>query len=108
MGILQGNPERTGYLINANGDVYMPILGQLNLLNLTREQATDLITEKLKGYISNPIVNIQILNFKVTVLGDVNRPGTYKIPNERITLLEAIGLSGDLKISGNRKKRIGH
>lgn len=102
-GYSTGNPERTGYLINANGDVYMPILGQLNLLNLTREQATDLITEKLKGYISNPIVNIQILNFKVTVLGDVNRPGTYKIPNERITLLEAIGLSGDLKISGNRK-----
>ena len=49
------------------------------------------------------MVNVQILNYKVTVLGDVLRPGTFKIPNERITILEAIGLAGDLNITGNRK-----
>ena len=98
-----GNIERNGYLLDEKGEVNIPVLGKVNLLNLSREEAIQLITEKLNAFISNPIVNIQILNFKITVLGDVNRPGTFKIPNERITLLEAIGLSGDLKISGNRK-----
>ena len=65
--------------------------------------ATVLLKEKLSAYINNPVVNIQILNFKVTVLGEVNTPGTFKIPNERITILEALGLAGDLKITGVRK-----
>lgn len=102
-GYLTGNTERTGYLISNSGNIHMPILGNVSLKGLTRVEATDLIIEKLNQYISNPIVNIQVLNFKISVLGDVNRPGSYRIPNERITLLEALGLSGDLKITGNRK-----
>ena len=66
-------------------------------------EATNLIKEKVSSYINNPVVNIQILNFKVTVLGEVKNPGTFKIPNERVTILEAIGLAGDLKITGLRK-----
>lgn len=102
-GYSTGNIERTGYLIDNIGNIQMPIIGEIKLSGLTRSEANILITEKLKQYLTNPIVNIQVLNFKISVLGDVKRPGTYKIPNERITLLEAIGLSGDLNITGNRK-----
>lgn len=57
----------------------------------------------MEVYLKNPIVNIQILNFKITILGDVDKPGTYKIPNERMTILEALGLSGDNNITAYRK-----
>ena len=102
-GYSTGNTERTGYLIDNTGNIQMPILGNISLIGLTRVEATKLIKEQLNQYISNPIVNIQVLNFKISVLGDVKKPGTYRIPNERITLIEAIGLSGDLNITGNRK-----
>ena len=102
-GYISGNIEKSGYLIDSIGNIYMPIIGEIQIKGLTRNEAVFLIKEKLKKYINNPIVNIQILNFKVSVIGDVRRPGTYKIPNERITLLEIIGLSGDLNITGNRK-----
>ncbi|HNQ20114.1 MAG TPA: SLBB domain-containing protein, partial [Bacteroidales bacterium] len=62
-----------------------------------------MLENKYANYLQHPIVNIHIENFKITVLGEVNHPGTFKIPNERITILEAIGLAGDLKIAGERK-----
>lgn len=102
-GYTMGNPAPYGYLIDANGMVNMPFLGEIKLAGLNRMEATALIQQKLTEYLKNPVVQIQILNYKVTVLGDVKSPGTYKIPNERITLLEAIGLAGDLKMSGQRK-----
>jgi polysaccharide biosynthesis/export protein len=98
-----GAPSTIGYLVDENGNIEFPILGQIKLSGLTRVQASEFLKEKLKAYISNPIINIQILNFKVTVLGEVKNPGTFSIPNERITLFEAIGLAGDLNITGVRK-----
>jgi len=98
-----GNPERIGYLIDENGNVNMPFLGAIQLSGLSRLEAVSLIESKLSVYINHPIVNFQILNYKITVLGDVARPGTFKVPNERITLLEAVGLAGDLRITGSRK-----
>ncbi len=70
---------------------------------MNREQATKKLADKLVDYIKNPIVNIRTVNYKVTVLGEVNRPGTYNAINERITLIEAIGLAGDLTIYGERE-----
>lgn len=102
-GYSTGNPERMGYLIDENGAVNMPFLGSIKLSGLSRSEAIALIEERLSVYVNHPIVNIQILNYKITVLGDVAQPGTFKVPNERITLLEAVGLAGDLKITGNRK-----
>jgi polysaccharide export outer membrane protein len=101
-GYTSGAPAKSGYLLDSAGMIRMPVLGEVNLLGLNRAEATKMIEEKLKVYLSNPIVHIRILNFKVTVLGDVKNPGTFNIPNERITLLEAIGLAGDLNITGNR------
>lgn len=92
-----------GYLIDVNGQIEFPVLGKIKVAGLSRTEAADLIKEKLKEYVKDPMVNIQILNYKITILGDVNKPGVYTIPNERITLIEAIGLAGDLNISGLRK-----
>lgn len=97
-----GVAARGGYLIDANGDVTLPLTGKINVVNLTTIEASKLIQEQLSKYVTEPIVFLRILNFKITVLGEVRNPGTYTIPNERITLPEALGLSGDLNITGVR------
>lgn len=102
-GYTMGNPAPYGYLVDAKGNITLPFLGSVHISGLNRFEAEGLIQSKLEPYLKNPVVQIQILNYKVTVLGDVRSPGTFKIPNERITLLEAIGLAGDLKMTGRRK-----
>lgn len=102
-GYATGIPASNGYLIDNEGNIQFPILGTLHLGGLNRQEAVALIQNKLKDYLKGPGVQIQILNYKITVLGDVKTPGTFKIPNERITLLEALGLSGDLNMTGLRK-----
>ena len=99
-----GVAQQQTYLIDAEGEVEIPILGKIKLGGLTREKGIALLKSKLSpDYIKNPHINIKISNFKISVLGDVARPGNYVIPNERITIIDAIGLAGDLNISGNRK-----
>tara|TARA_R110002051_G_scaffold57916_1_gene106921 strand:+ start:1590 stop:2366 length:777 start_codon:yes stop_codon:yes gene_type:complete len=99
-----GVAQKQTYLIDADGEVEIPILGKIKLGGLTRENGIALLKEKLSpDYIINPHINIRIVNFKISVLGDVAMPGNYIIPNERITIIDAIGLAGDLNISGNRE-----
>ena len=88
-----GTPQLQTYLIAKDGSIDYPQLGQLQLAGLTRLQAQELLKNKLKPFLVNPIVNLRLLNFKVTVLGEVKRPGTYDVQNERITVLEALGCS---------------
>lgn len=102
-GYNSGVASPSGYLIDNEGNVNMPVIGKVHLAGRSRAEATEIIQVKLKEFVANPIVTIQIQNYKVTVLGDVRNPGTFKIPNERITLIEAIGLAGDLTITGSRK-----
>lgn len=97
-----GIAATSGYLIDSKGFINMPVIGEVKLVGLNRMEATELIKSKLVEFISNPIVNIRIQNFKVTVLGDVRIPGSYNIPNERITLPEIIGIAGDLNITALR------
>lgn len=101
-GYSAGNPAPFGYLIDAEGNVNLPVIGKLTAAGKSRMQVEKEIIDKLEGHLRNPSVQIQILNFKITVLGDVKNPGSFKIPNERITVLEAIGLAGDLRMSGVR------
>jgi polysaccharide export outer membrane protein len=101
-GYSQGAPTQPGYLIDAEGNIDFPVVGKLKLGGLTRPEAIALIREKLKEYVVKPNVNMRILNYKVTVLGEVKNPGTFTIPNERITLPEALGIAGDLLITGVR------
>ena len=102
-GYTNGTASVQGYLIDSNGEIDFPIIGKIKLGGLQRNEAIELLKEKLKDYLKDPVINIQIQNFKVTVLGEVRAPGTFNIPNERITILEAIGLAGDLTINAVRK-----
>lgn len=90
------------YMIDEEGNIDFPVLGLIKLAGLTKTEATLLLVERIKSYVKNPIVTIRITNFKVTVLGDVARPGLIPVPNERITILEALGQAGDLQLTGNR------
>jgi polysaccharide export outer membrane protein len=101
-GYSQGAPTPPGYLVDADGNIDFPVLGKVHIGGLTRSAAVDLLKDQLTLYINKPSVNIRILNYKVTVLGEVKNPGTFTIPNERITLLEALGIAGDLLITGVR------
>lgn len=99
-----GNPQFQSYLVDSEGYIEFPVLGRIKVAGLTRSQLISLIRDKLSpSYIKNPVINILITNFKVTVQGDVARPGTFPISNERISILDAIGLAGDLNISANRE-----
>ena len=102
-GYTQGASAPIGYLVDSDGNINLPVIGLFHIAGLNRKEAIIQLQDTLRIYAKDPIVQIQILNYKITVIGDVARPGTYKIPNERITILEAIGLAGDLKMTGKRQ-----
>jgi polysaccharide export outer membrane protein len=93
-----------GYLVNQDGEIQFPILGNIKADGLTKKQLSDEITKKLidNKLLVDPIVTIRFLNFRVTVLGEVARPNVINVPNEKITILEAIGLAGDLTVFAKR------
>lgn len=95
-------PSLQPYIVDVNGEINFPILGKIKIGGLKKSEAELLIKEKLQPYLKDPIVSIQFLNYRITILGEVSRPGTYTIKNERISLLEALGLAGDLTIYGRR------
>ena len=101
-----GQQRLLGYLVDQNGDIDFPILGKLHVEGLTRMQLTELIKRKLvdEDLIKDPIVTVQFLNYKISVLGEVARPGSFEISGDRITLLEALGMAGDLTIYGRRDR----
>lgn len=106
-GRVMGTPQQQAYLIDNNGFINFPLIGRIRLGGLSRSEAINILKNKLDpDYVKNPTINIGISNFTVTVLGDVKNPGTFNIPNERITVLEAIGLAGDLNISGIRTLKV--
>lgn len=93
-----------GYLVDQNGNINFPGLGEVHLAGLTKKDAIDLLQEKISIYLTiKPIVNIRFLNYKVSVLGEVNRPGVYTISDEKISIPQAIALAGDLTIYGERR-----
>lgn len=99
---LYSAPTLQSYLVDIKGNIDFPVLGQINLVGLTKSEAIKLISAKLNPYLKNAIVTIQFLNYKITVLGEVLRPGQYSINNERVTVLDALGLAGDMTIYGKR------
>ena len=101
---INGNAIKEGYLVDKNGFISFPVLGQIKLVGLSKEEATKKMITELKRYIKGePIVNIRYLNFKVTVIGEVNRPSTLAVPTEKINILEALGMAGDLTLYGKRE-----
>jgi len=99
----RGRERIQTYRVDPDGNVNFPVLGKLKLAGLNRTQATVMLQEKLTDYIKDPIVDIETVNYRITVLGEVARPGTFTATNERITLVEAISLAGDMTIYGERE-----
>lgn len=93
---------KQSYLVDNAGNIDFPVLGTLPVAGLTLQKLKNTIKEKLLIYVKDPVVNIRILNFKVSVLGEVNKPGIISVNSQRITLLEAISQSGDLTLFGKR------
>ena len=93
----------SGFLVSAAGTVELPLLGTLQVSGSTTEQVKALVQAKAAAYYKDPVVSVRLMNFKVTVLGEVGRPGTYFVNGEKATLLDALGLAGDLTIYGNRQ-----
>jgi len=92
----------SSYLVDAEGKIELPLLGIIKIAGLTTSAARDTIKNRLKYYLKDPTVNVRLLNYKISVLGEVARPSVYVIPNETITLPEALSLAGDMTIFGKR------
>jgi len=99
-----GNSVVSGYLVNHDGDIIFPVLGKIHVVGLTHNELAALIEKKLisDGHITDPVVTVKLMNFKVCVLGDVARPGQLVVAGERLTIFEALSMVGDLTIYGQR------
>ncbi|MBL4559845.1 MAG: polysaccharide biosynthesis/export family protein [Labilibaculum sp.] len=102
-GAVTGQQKQQDYMIGLDGTITFPVLGTIALAGKTKVAAVALLQEKLKDYVKDPMVTIRIVNYTISVLGEVNSPGVFSIANERVSMLEAIGLAGDLTIHGQRK-----
>jgi polysaccharide export outer membrane protein len=91
------------YLVDTQGEISFPIVGQLKVAGLTTNELRTYLKGKLEGYLKNPVVTIRLENFRVSVLGEVKNPGAFNVVSERISIPEAIALAGDLTIQGKRK-----
>lgn len=101
-----GNPDpnyaANTYLVDTEGFIEMPLIGKIQVKGMNTTEAKEAIRIKLDEYLKEPVVNVRFVNFRVTVLGEVSKPGVYSIANERVTIVEALGLAGDLTIYGKR------
>jgi polysaccharide export outer membrane protein len=97
-----GGGTTSGYLVDKKGDIQVYKLGDVNVRGLTRLELKEKLQRELQPYLKDPVVTVRFLNNKVTVLGEVNRPGIVPMTSDQMTLIEAIGQSGDLRATGRR------
>lgn len=105
IGNAQGTSQSAlqAYLVDNEGKINFPVLGELKVSGLTKKQAEQLIMKNLKPYIKEaPIVTVRMVNYKISVLGEVARPGTFTISNEKVNLFEALAMAGDMTVWGIR------
>jgi polysaccharide export outer membrane protein len=100
--LVTGQLTTQTYLVDKNGDIEFPVLGKLQVGGLTRTEVLQSLKTKIGVYIKNPIINLRITNFKISLQGEVTLPGTYSIVSERVTLIEALSMAKDLTIYGKR------
>jgi polysaccharide export outer membrane protein len=91
------------YLVDSDGNIVFPVVGKVKAAGLSKQEFAAHLQEKISHYVKDALVNVQIVNYRVTVIGEVARPGALTVQNERITILDAIGRLGDLTINANRK-----
>ena len=96
-------PTLQQYLVNNEGEIDFPVIGKLKIGGLTKTAAEKLIREQLRPYLKEtPIVTVRMSNYKISVIGEVNRPGTFTINNEKVNLFEALAMAGDMTVYGIR------
>jgi polysaccharide export outer membrane protein len=96
-------PLKEGYQVSKFGEINFPVIGKIRLSGLTRDQAIEALTLEIEKYIKSPIINVRFLNFKITVVGEVAKPSTFTVSNEKINIIEALGLAGDMTVYGKRE-----
>lgn len=101
-GSTMNSSSMLGYLVEADGKIKLPFLGAIQAEGLTRRQLESFLTEKLKDYTKDPVVNVRYLNYYFSVLGEVSKPGRFPIQTERVTVLDALSLAGDITDMGKR------
>lgn len=93
------NANLLGYLVDNNGEIDFPVLGKIQVIGLTTRECEALLREKLKPYLKEtPLVTVSSSNYKFSVLGEVNAPGTYTVQDEKVTIFEAIAQAGDMTL----------
>lgn len=97
-----GNQAGNEFLVDQNGEVQLPYIGKIHVAGLTTPEVTELVTEKLKQHLKEPVVNLKINNFRIAVFGGVNSAGIFTVTTERITVVEALILAGDLRVTSKR------
>ena len=96
-------PTLQQYLVNNEGEIDFPVLGRLKVGGLTKNEAESMIREKLQPYLKEtPIVTVRMANYKISVLGEVKNPGTFTVSNEKVNVLEALAMAGDMTVYGVR------
>lgn len=103
--VTSGYQRLMGYVVDNDGFIDFPILGRLKVAGLTRWELSEMIKKRLldEGYLTDCVVTVEFMNFKVSVIGEVNAPGTYTIEGDKVTVLQAISLARDLTIFGQRE-----
>lgn len=96
------NAASPGYLVDEQGNIVFQGLGNLHVEGLTKPELTEMLAAKLKPFLTNAYFNIRFINYKITIIGDIAKPAVYTVPAEKINLLEALGLAGDLNITARR------
>ena len=94
--------QQQTYIVDKRGDIIFPILGKIHVGGLTTVELADELTRRISADIENPYVRVQLLNFKVNVMGEVEKPGRYEFPSERVTVLDALATAGDMTPYGKR------
>jgi len=102
--LVTNQQNMVGYVVDKEGNIDFPMFGKIRVAGLTREELITFIKDKLiaENYINDPIVSVKFLNFRIFISGEIANPGVYEVTNDRITLLEALTMAGDLTIYGRR------
>jgi polysaccharide biosynthesis/export protein len=94
--------QKQSYLVDNLGNIEFPIIGTIEVAGYSVNEFREILKDKLKEYVNDPVINIRIINFKVTVTGEVNQPGVVTTTSQRLTLFDALAMSGDLTLYGKR------
>jgi polysaccharide export outer membrane protein len=97
-----GSAGTGGYLVDEMGNIEFQQLGIIHVDSMTRSQLKDTLETRLKQYLQNPYCTVRFLNYRFTMLGEINHPGVFPMPGEHLNLLEALGIGGDLTFYGRR------